>query len=310
MWSGVWPPSNHGGIDPPARAFWPFVPRPAVLPLPAAMPRPTRVRSVRDPSAGRRSCNFIVYSWAASASLLPVSLAARPRPRGASSATSSTDTRKRTWRTMPRVASLSGTMLVEPIPCKPSALIVARLRAMWLIVDLVWVTRSLPAIDRLHGRCRLARDAADELHTTPGRELLGRMKATKRLDRRAGHVDRVGRAVDLREDVADAGRLEDRAHRATGDDTGTLGRRLQHHLAGRELDVDLVRDRRPDHRDLDDVLLRVLDALPDRLGDFARLAESGTDVALAVTHDDDRAEAEAPAALDDLRDAVDLDDAL
>ena len=59
MWSGVWPPSNQGGIEPPARAFWPLVPRPAVLPLPAAMPRPTRVRAVRDPAAGRRSWSFM-----------------------------------------------------------------------------------------------------------------------------------------------------------------------------------------------------------------------------------------------------------
>ena len=43
MCSGVWPPSNQAGIDAPARDFWPLVPRPAVLPLPAAMPRPTRV---------------------------------------------------------------------------------------------------------------------------------------------------------------------------------------------------------------------------------------------------------------------------
>ena len=52
MWSGVWPPSNQGGIEPPARAFWPLVPRPAVLPLPAAMPRPTRVLALCAPSAG------------------------------------------------------------------------------------------------------------------------------------------------------------------------------------------------------------------------------------------------------------------
>ena len=91
MWSGVWPPSNQGGMPPPARAFWPFVPRPAVLPLPAAMPRPTRMRSLRDPSAGRRSWSFM------------------PSPRrrrwrdawSARSAISSTVTRKRTWRTMP-----------------------------------------------------------------------------------------------------------------------------------------------------------------------------------------------------------------
>ena len=59
MWSGVWPPSNHAGIEAPARERWPFVPRPAVLPLPAAMPRPTRVFLVTDPSAGRRSWIFI-----------------------------------------------------------------------------------------------------------------------------------------------------------------------------------------------------------------------------------------------------------
>ena len=59
MWSGVCPPSNQAGIPPPARAFWPLVPRPAVLPLPAAMPRPTRVRAVFDPAGGRRSCNFM-----------------------------------------------------------------------------------------------------------------------------------------------------------------------------------------------------------------------------------------------------------
>src|SRR6266581_4153100 len=40
------------------------------------------------------------------------------------------------------------------------------------------------------------------------------------------------------------------------------------------------------------------------------LAEACTDVTGAVTDDDDRAEAEPPPALDDLGDAVDLDDAL
>jgi hypothetical protein len=55
MWIGVWPPSNQAGMELPARDFCPFVPRPAVLPLPAAMPRPTRVFAVCAPTAGRRS---------------------------------------------------------------------------------------------------------------------------------------------------------------------------------------------------------------------------------------------------------------
>src|SRR6478609_10717623 len=189
---------------------------------------------------------------------------------------------------------------------------VARLRAMWLMVLFTWVTLSLSATGHLRdrGRRRLTGDAADELHPTAGAQLLGRVQAPQRLDRRAGDVDRVRRSVDLGEDVADPGRLDDGADRATGDDAGALRRRLEHHPRGREHDPDLVGDRRADHRDPDQVLLRVLDALADRLGHLAGLAEPGADVARAVTDDDDRGEAEAAAALDDLRDAVDLDDAL
>ena len=53
-------------------------------------------------------------------------------------------------------------------------------------------------------------------------------------------------------------------------------------------------------------LLGLLDALADRLGHFVRLAETEADVAGAVADDDERAEAEPPAALHDLGDAVDV----
>jgi hypothetical protein len=62
----------------------------------------------------------------------------------------------------------------------------------------------------------------------------------------------------------------------------------------------LVRDRRAHERHLDQVLLRVLDALADRLGDLAGLADARADVAVAVTDNDDRAEAEAAPALPEL----------
>ena len=61
---------------------------------------------------------------------------------------------------------------------------------------------------------------------------------------------------------------------------------------------------------LEDVLARLVVALADGLGHFVRLAESDAHVTGFVTDDDERAEAEAPAALDDLGDAVDVDDAL
>ena len=63
-------------------------------------------------------------------------------------------------------------------------------------------------------------------------------------------------------------------------------------------------------RDLEQVLLRLLGALADRLGHLVRLAEAGADVTVLVADDDERREREAPAALDDLGDAVDVDDAV
>src|SRR5438876_7348756 len=172
---------------------------------------------------------------------------------------------------MPRVAGLSGISTVCPIRFSPRARTVARLRAMWLIVLLTWVTRRLSAIAGLRREdCRrLARDPAREPNAAPGAELLGRMQAPERLDRGSGHVDRVRRAVGLRQDVANAGRLDDGSHRATGDHAGPLRGRLEHDPGGREDLADLVGDRRPDHRDPDHVLLRVLDALADRLGHLA-----------------------------------------
>ena len=50
--------------------------------------------------------------------------------------------------------------------------------------------------------------------------------------------------------------------------------------------------------------------LADRLGHLARLAVAEADAALQVAHDDERGEAEALAALDDLGDAVDVHELL
>src|SRR5699024_2066899 len=59
------------------RALVPLVPRPAVLPLEAS-PRPTRVRAVLEPGAGRRSCSFSRESvWSMLLSFMSVHLFAR-----------------------------------------------------------------------------------------------------------------------------------------------------------------------------------------------------------------------------------------
>src|SRR5207342_1450963 len=58
MWSGIWPPSKPK-TETPERLFWPFWPRPAVLPRPEPMPRPTRTRDLRAPLLSRISLSFM-----------------------------------------------------------------------------------------------------------------------------------------------------------------------------------------------------------------------------------------------------------
>src|SRR3954447_15975954 len=62
-WSGIWPPSKPL-METPVRDFWPFTPRPAVLPLPEPMPRPTRMRPLRAPSLSAIWFSFIVLPFA------------------------------------------------------------------------------------------------------------------------------------------------------------------------------------------------------------------------------------------------------
>src|SRR3954462_12537654 len=63
--SGICPPSKPL-MRTPERAVWPLPPRPEVLPLPEPMPRPTRIRFLREPALSEISVSFIVrflYLW-------------------------------------------------------------------------------------------------------------------------------------------------------------------------------------------------------------------------------------------------------
>src|SRR5690606_6193224 len=136
-------------------------------------------------------------------------------------------------------------------------------------------------------------------------------EAGQRVHRRAHHVVGVRGALALREHVVDARALEDGADAAAGDDARTRRGRLQEHDAGvlaplhRVGDGPVLGDRHADH-----VLLRVVGALRDGVGHLVRLPEAVAHGAVPVAYDDDGVEREAPAALDDLRDAVDGDEPL
>src|SRR3989442_9329339 len=137
-----------------------------------------------------------------------------------------------------------------------------------------------------------------------GREML------QPVQRGPHHVVRVGGAEALGEDVAHAGALEHRAHRAAGNDAGPGRGRLQEHAPGAVMADDFVRDGRARERDLYQAAAGGFDRLAHRLAHLVRLAGGDPDPALPVAYRDQRIEAEAPAALHYFRDTVDRDHVL
>ena len=118
--SGVWPPWKCFLLMLPLeRAFWPFWPRPAVLPRPEPTPRPTRSAAcwrLRAPGAWRGCPWFVRF-------LLD------PLPYGCgvdSASISSHLTRWITFLTMPRNDGVLATTTSEPGPRSPSPLITLR----------------------------------------------------------------------------------------------------------------------------------------------------------------------------------------
>src|SRR5262249_4560584 len=120
----------------------------------------------------------------------------------------------------------------------------------------------------------------------------------------------IGAAEALGEDVVDPCTLDHGAHGSTRNDPGSLRRRLQKHLTAPEMPEGYVRDRHSVERHGKNILARLIVALADRLGHLVRLAEAHADVTGFVADDDESTEAEATSALDDFRNAIDVDDAL
>src|SRR5262249_52888477 len=132
----------------------------------------------------------------------------------------------------------------------------------------------------------------------------------ERVERRANHVDRIARAVALREHVADSRALEHRTHRAARYDAGAFRRRLHEHARSAVAAAELVLQRVLLEVHGVQVLARGLHGLLDRERELARLAVAEADATGAVADDGQRGETELPAALDDLRDTVHRDELL
>src|SRR3954449_10130363 len=81
MWMGICPPSKLCRVLSPGRPAAPCWPRPAVLPNPEPSPRPTRLRSLREPGAGLSVCRPILCCSSAITDLHEVTDAMDHPPR-------------------------------------------------------------------------------------------------------------------------------------------------------------------------------------------------------------------------------------
>src|SRR5687767_6959383 len=191
--------------------------------------------------------------------------------------------------TRPLVGAPTGSVFFGPrVRCQTNVLAMSQL--LPLRARAIWDARHLDA-------------------TLPG-NLLDCGELAQSIEGGAHHVVRIRRPEALGQDVLDAGALEHRAHRTAGDDAGTGRRWLHEHTTRAMLSDHLVRNRSAGERHAHAVTTRRIDRLADSLGHLVRLAGRDAYLALPIPDGDERVEREAPAALHDLRDAIDRDDVL
>src|SRR5919197_3164080 len=211
---------------------------------------------------------------------------------------------------MPARTGSSSCSTVRPILPSPSARSVPRCFSDWPIWLRTCVIRTFAILFRFRRFLFLVRQHLADRQAAHLRHLVGAAETLEAVDGRLRHVDRVRRAEALREDVADPSQLEHGADAAARDHAGSLAGRPEQDARGVRPPEDLVRDRRAVLRNGEEVLLRVLDRLGDRKRHLARLAVADPDTIDLVADHHECGEREAASALDDLGEAVDLDDAL
>src|SRR5258708_290079 len=124
------------------------------------------------------------------------------------------------------------------------------------------------------------------------------------------HVQHIGAAERLGQDVAHPHRLQDGAHAAAGNDAGAGRGRLEQHLRAGMTRNHLVRDGGARQVDALEVGAGAIGGLANGVWHNAALADADSHPALVVADHHHAAEGETPAALDDFGDARNVNYAL
>src|SRR5579875_679118 len=172
---------------------------------------------------------------------------------------SSTSIRWGTRASMPRISGRSGSSFTWPIPRSPRARRVPRCLGLEPMAERTWRTRRVRAAGAWARCSGISGSFPVELPLPPalpvgaqhasGDHLVGGLapqlgdlirpaQLLQAGDGRVGHVDPVGGAERLGQDISDPGHLQNVAGRTAGDDAGPGGGRLQHDPAGTALPDD------------------------------------------------------------------------
>lgn len=148
-------------------------------------------------------------------------------------------------------------------------------------------------------RCRLAAETKYFFRISQLREAI---------ERRSNRIEGVAPAERLRDDVVSADQFDHRADCASGNDPGSVDRRLEQDVLAAEETMDFMRDRSALERNMHEVLLGLLNGLGNGDRDFGGFPLADSYPSVTVADHDQRTKIKPLAALHDLRHAVDEDD--
>jgi hypothetical protein len=150
---------------------------------------------------------------------------------------------------------------------------------------------------------------ADFLATEP-RNLLRRPQLLQPLNNGLQYIVRVSRALALRKNVSNPGRLDHSTHGGACDNACAFACWSKKDATRSEVPERLMGDCVPHQRNGEKVLLCVLTTLPDGFWNLIGLSKTNANMSISIADYDQSREAKPPTALDDLRHAIDAHDSV
>ena len=106
----------------------------------------------------------------------------------------------------------------------------------------------------------------------------------------------------------DTCRFKNGTNSTAGNKTGTFNRRFQHYIPCTKFTENFMRNAHFRYRNTLHVFTRLINSLPDRIGNLISLTKTATNFSFTITHNYNGAEAKTSATLDYFRSPIDMHD--